>query len=180
MKTVFFDVDTQLDFVSPGGALYVPGAELVIPIIAALNRRAPVLVSTVDAHTEYDREFQQWKPHCVVGCLGQRKASETLVGPHQIVFEKVTTDAFQNPRMEPLLRELAAERFVVYGVVTEICVRFAALGLLKTGARVELVTDAVRQLSDADMESFYAEFQARGGVLTTSAGLLGAAVSPAI
>lgn len=170
MKTVFFDVDTQLDFVSPGGALYVPGAELVIPTVAALNRRAPVLISTVDAHPENDVEFQQWKPHCVVGCLGQRKPAETLVG--QKIFEKVTTDAFLNPRMEPLLRELAAERFVVYGVVTEICVRFAALGLLKTGARVEIVTDAVRQLSHTAMDEFYRDFQTLGGVLTTSAELL--------
>ena len=170
MKTVFFDVDTQLDFVSPGGALYVPGAERVIPIVAALNRRAPVLVSTVDAHTENDSEFQVWKPHCVVGCLGQRKPSETMVG--QIIFDKVTTDAFLSPRMEPLLRELAADRFVVYGVVTEICVRFAAMGLLATGARVEIVTDAVKQLSVSGMDAFYEDFRSRGGVLTTSAGLM--------
>lgn len=172
MKTVFFDVDTQLDFVSPGGALYVPGAELVIPAVAALNRRAEVLVSTVDAHCEDDIEFKVWKPHCVVGCLGQRKPAETVVGGKQFVFEKVTTDAFLSPRMEPLLRELAADRFVVYGVVTEICVRFAAMGLLATGARVEIVTDAVRQLSDANMEEFYADFRSRRGVLTTSRALL--------
>ena len=167
MKTVFFDVDTQLDFVSPGGALYVPGAELVIPTVAALNRRASVLVSSVDAHTENDIEFQVWKPHCVMGCLGQRKPAETMVG--QIIFEKVTTDAFLSPRMEPLLRELAADRFVVYGVATEICVQFAALGLLATGARVEVVTDAVKQLSLPGMGAFYADFRSRGGVLTTSA-----------
>jgi len=171
MKTVFFDVDTQLDFVSPGGALYVPGGERVIPIVGALNRRASVLVSTVDAHTENDVEFKVWKPHCVVGCLGQRKPVETVVGGKQIVFEKVTTDAFLSPRMDPLLRELAADRFVVYGVVTEICVRFAALGLLATGARVEIVTDAVKQLSVSGMEAFYEDFRSRGGVLTTSAGL---------
>jgi nicotinamidase/pyrazinamidase len=172
MKTVFFDVDTQLDFVSPGGALYVPGAELVIPVVAALNRRAPVLVSTVDAHSENDEEFRIWKPHCVAGCLGQRKPAETVVGGHQIVFEKVKTNAFENPRMEPMLRELAADRFVVYGVVTEICVRFAALGLLATGARVEIVTDAVKELLGTERESFYEEFRAKGGLLTTSAAVL--------
>ena len=45
-----------------------------------------------------------------------------------------------------LLERFAAERYVVYGVVTEICVKLAAFGLLKTGKRVELVTDAVRSL----------------------------------
>ena len=40
MKTVFFDVDTQIDFLYPAGALYVPGAEKVVEQIAALNRFA--------------------------------------------------------------------------------------------------------------------------------------------
>ena len=31
MKTVFFDIDTQIDFVFPAGALYVPGAEIFCP-----------------------------------------------------------------------------------------------------------------------------------------------------
>ena len=40
MKTVFFDIDTQLDFMYPAGALYVPGAEKIVDQIAALNRFA--------------------------------------------------------------------------------------------------------------------------------------------
>ena len=30
MKTVFFDIDTQIDFVFPAGALYAPGAESIL------------------------------------------------------------------------------------------------------------------------------------------------------
>ena len=165
--TLFFDVDTQLDFVSPAGALYVPNAEKRLPAIAALNRRAPRLLSTVDAHTENDVEFQAWPHHCIAGTLGQRKPADLLV-PNQIIFEKVTTDAFLNPRLLPLLAELAAERYVVYGVVTEICVRFAALGLLATGKPVDVVTDAVELLNPTAADAFYAEFTARGGRIVTS------------
>ena len=46
MRTVFFDVDTQIDFVYPAGALYVPGAESIVPLIARLNAAAPVVIST--------------------------------------------------------------------------------------------------------------------------------------
>ena len=167
MNTVFFDVDTQLDFVSPAGALYVPGAEKRLPVIAALNRRAPRLVSTVDAHHENDIEFRTWPHHCIVGTLGQRKPADLLV-PGQIVFEKVTTDAFLNPRLLPLLAELGADRYVVYGVVTEICVRFAAVGLLGTGKAVDVVTDAVELLNPTAADAFYAELTARGGRMITS------------
>src|ERR1017187_7219555 len=33
MKTVFFDIDSQLDFLYPAGALYVPRAERIVPAI---------------------------------------------------------------------------------------------------------------------------------------------------
>jgi nicotinamidase/pyrazinamidase len=187
VKTVFFDVDTQLDFLYPAGALYVPGAEKVVEQIAALNRFAgsheiPV-VSTMDAHTEDDPEFRTWPPHCVAGVLGQRKPETTLLsrrvimpnarvafnldGAQQILLEKQTFDCFTNVNMAGLLERLDAKRYVVYGVVTEICVKFAAWGLLKTGKRVELVTDAVRSLNDAASEEMTASFLAAGGVLTT-------------
>ena len=180
MKTVFFDVDTQLDFLYPAGALYVPGAEDVLPVLGALTRhaaaRAIQVISTVDAHTEDDVEFTIWKPHCVVGTFGQQKVSATKLpeSAKQIIIEKQVIDPFANPKLRGLLDALQAERFVLYGVVTEICVRCAAIGLLQTGARVELVTDAVKSLSPAEERSFIDAFQASGGFLTTSAAVLSA------
>src|ERR1700722_10519196 len=121
MKTaffdVFFDIDTQLDFLYPAGALYVPGAERIVPAIVRLNRHAaqrgiPV-VSTADAHLEDDVEFKTWPRHCVAGTIGQHKAESTLLekrvvipnracdlagamgtGAQQIIVEKQTVDAF--------------------------------------------------------------------------------------
>ena len=78
MATVFIDVDSQLDFLYPAGALYVPGAERIVPAIARLNRYAAAngipVISTTDAHTENDPEFKTWPHHCVAGTTGQRKA----------------------------------------------------------------------------------------------------------
>ena len=171
MKPLFFDVDTQVDFLRPSGALYVPGAEGIVPAVAALNRWAAAhsipLISTVDCHAENDPEFQVWPPHCVGGTLGQRKPAETMVG--QIVLNKTTLDCFKQPELPGLLSDTGAERCVVYGVVAEICVRLAAFGLLKTGRRVEIVTDAVKELRAGDAARMFGEFTAAGGVLTTVA-----------
>jgi nicotinamidase-related amidase len=52
-------------------------------------------------------------------------------------------------------------------VVTEICVKNAALGLLASGRKVKLVTDAVRSLDDTKCAQFLQEFTAAGGELTT-------------
>src|SRR5579871_5642505 len=128
MTTVFFDIDTQIDFVYPAGALYVPGAERILPRVAELNRRAPFVISTMCAHAEDDPEFKAYPHHCVVGTAGQRKPCATLLSEseRQTVLEKKELDCFSNSRMTQLLAERGAERCVVYGVVTEICVRLAA------------------------------------------------------
>ena len=75
MRSVFIDIDTQIDFLFPSGALYVPGSESILPAVQRLNQYAVAngfpLVSTVDAHTENDPEFATWPPHCVKGTWGQ-------------------------------------------------------------------------------------------------------------
>jgi nicotinamidase/pyrazinamidase len=187
MKTVFVDVDTQIDFLYPAGALYVPGAEKLLPAFEKLARYAaargiPVL-STVDAHAENDPEFRDWPPHCVSGTAGQQKPQQTLLakrvtvpneaaeysidGAQQIILETAAIDCFTNPSLPGLLARWDADRYVIYGVVTEYCVRCAAMGLLRTGKRVELVTDAVETLRQEDARRTYEEFTAAGGVLTT-------------
>ncbi len=189
MKTVFFDVDTQIDFLFPAGALYVPGAENILACLTGLTRFAAAnglqILSTADAHSEDDREFGAWRPHCVIGTVGQTKASGTLLpralvlpsaetplenaGAHpQILIEKQNIDCFTNPNLHPLLKMLNPERYIVYGVVTEVCVAKAALGLLKTGARVELVTDVTMSLDRDQERKTFADFQAAGGLLTTA------------
>ena len=139
MSTVFFDIDTQIDFLYPSGALYVPGAERIVPLVAELNRKAPVVISTMCAHTEDDPEFEVYGHHCVVGTVGQQKPAMTLLNDpsRQILLEKHELDCFSSPDLMPHLTRLNAVRYVVYGVVTEICVKCAAFGLLALGKRVE-------------------------------------------
>jgi nicotinamidase/pyrazinamidase len=194
MNTVFVDVDTQIDFLFPAGALYVPGAEKIVDTVARLNRYAaskgiPV-ISTMDAHAENDPEFKDWPPHCVAGTAGQQKPAATLLekrivipshkirfalnGAQQIILEKQSTDCFTNQNMEDVLKTLNAERCVVYGVVTEVCVKNAVMGLLITGRQVELVTDAIQHLDERKAKKMKEEFTAAGGKLVSSQEILAA------
>ena len=186
MTTVFVDVDSQLDFLYPAGALYVPHAEQIVPAVVRLNcyaaaNRIPV-VSTVDAHAENDPEFQVWPHHCVAGTWGQRKAAATLlpnrvvipnrdvaidIAP-QIIVEKQTVDVFQAPNLARVIERLKADRFVVYGVVTEICVLYAVRGLVKFGKPVTVVTDAVETLSGENGRNALDEACSLGASLATS------------
>lgn len=162
---IFFDIDTQNDFLLPVGALYVPGAEKIIPTLERLygiaRAKAIPVIATADAHTDRDPEFASWPPHCVAGTLGQLKVTGTLLpgavavpnvesasipDAPQIIVEKQTVDVFQTLTIGRVLQARRAKRYVVFGVVTEICVWNAARGLLAAGHAVDIVTDAVASL----------------------------------
>ncbi len=194
MKAVFFDVDTQLDFLYPAGALPVPGAEEIVKPLTELTRFAAAnkiqIISTVDAHAEDDPEFKKWRSHCVLGSGGQHKAAGTLLNDSillssapqaldeirsrvkeagQIIVQKQSLDCFTNLNLRPLLDLVKADEYVVYGVVSEYCVRYAAFGLLETGARVRLVQDAIKSLRSEDEREMIERFLGEGGELTTVA-----------
>lgn len=193
MSALFVDVDTQLDFLYPAGALYVPGAERLIPALAHLTRYAAAhgipLVSTVDAHTENDPEFQSWPKHCVAGATGQHKAEPTLLarrvvvpnregdfaidGAQQIVVEKQTVNAFDTHTFARVVRHLAPDRIVVYGVVTEVCVLHAVRGLLQFGKPVTVVMDAIQQLTDRGCRDAFDEMRSSGALFATAADFVG-------
>ncbi len=197
MKTVFLDVDTQIDFLFPAGALYVPGAEETVPNLAALTRHALAsghqIISTVDAHSEDDPEFKVWPPHCIVETIGQHKAAATLserplVVPHnagaleplmpqarqakQIIIEKQILDCFSHPHLKPMLNELGADRFVVYGVATEFCVSCALDGLIELGKPVYLVTDAICGIDLKASRQVITSFEAQGVMLRSTADVI--------
>ncbi len=88
MKTIFWDVDTQYDFMMPDGKLYVPDAEKIIPNLKQLTRYArekhiPIFGS-VDYHNPNDPEIsdnpdfrETFPPHCLKGDPGQEKIEAT-------------------------------------------------------------------------------------------------------
>jgi nicotinamidase/pyrazinamidase len=87
---MFWDVDTQDDFMLPDGKLYVPGAESLRSSLEAFTRfahaRAIPIVASADDHDLTDPEISStpdwattFPPHCIRGTLGQRKIAETML-----------------------------------------------------------------------------------------------------
>src|ERR1700691_2852263 len=77
---VFWEVDVQADFMLPGGNLYVPGAEKIIPNIQRLMEAASkahiFIVSSAVAHSEHVPKFDRFPPHCIRGTSGARIVPE--------------------------------------------------------------------------------------------------------
>jgi len=189
---IFWEVDVQRDFMLPGGNLYVPGAQKLVPNIRRLTdaaRQGQVfLVSHGDFHTPNDPEFKIFPPHCVKGTTGAELLPEALTDKvvrvpndpdaklpqdlsayQQIVLEKQTLSIFESRHADALVKKLGDHaEFVVFGVVTEYCVSFAAKGLLERGRRVALVQDAIETLKREDGEKTVSELERMGARLTTT------------
>src|ERR1700693_4949192 len=89
---IFWDVDTQVDFMLPGGKLYVPGAEKLIPnlkrLTDAARERRVFMLGDACLHTPDDPEFERFPPHCVRGTAGaeiipETRADKILMVPNQ-------------------------------------------------------------------------------------------------
>jgi nicotinamidase/pyrazinamidase len=105
--------------------------------------------------------------------IPNRECELALEDAAQIVVEKQTVDVFAAPNLHRVVERLKADRYIVYGVVTEICVLFAVRGLLKTGKPVTVVTDAVETLKAEDGLRAFESIRAAGGTLARVSELVG-------
>jgi nicotinamidase/pyrazinamidase len=100
--TIFWDVDTQYDFMKADGRLYVPGSEEIIPALRRLTDHAHAqgirIIASADDHVPGHRELSDtpdWKEtfpeHCMRGTPGQAKIPETALR-HPLVIEPEPAD----------------------------------------------------------------------------------------
>ena len=105
--TLFWDVDTQYDFMRPEGALYVPGAEGIIDNVSRARRFALdngySLLASTDWHKEGNAEISGrpdfktiFPPHCLAGKKGSERVG--FLGDLQVDVvpnEKMSADDLQ-------------------------------------------------------------------------------------
>jgi len=190
--TILWCVDAQKDFMRPGGKLYVPQAEKLLPNIRRLvdvaREGRAFLVSHGCFHIADDPEFKTFPPHCIKGTPGAEFVPEAVteeyvrvsneagsslpedfLGNQQIILEKQTLDIFESRHANALLERLDRNaEFIVFGVVTEYCVRFAAKGLLERKRKVCVVSDAIETLSREAEERTISELATLGANFVTT------------
>lgn len=87
-KTIFWNVDTQIDFMNEDGALYVQGAEGIKPTLAKLTQYAKEnnikVINTADWHYDNSEELSDtpdfintFPPHCMSNTPGVWYVEET-------------------------------------------------------------------------------------------------------
>jgi nicotinamidase-related amidase len=162
---VFVDLCVQRDYLLPGGNRVCVNADAIMPRLRHLMALArwsklPVL-SCVDCRRANDvsdecpgvalnglperhkTPFSLLPGYSVVECDNCLcMALDVLQRVQQVIFTKYHRDPFTNPKLDRLLTEMPARRFVVFGVPLESSLRILVLGLLRRERRVTLIEDA--------------------------------------
>jgi nicotinamidase-related amidase len=188
---VFVDLGVQRDYLNGNPTLRCRNATSVTSAtkrLMALARwsKLPVL-SCVDVHRPHDigdqfveapadaspREkmlpFARLSNYTVVesdNCLCI--ALDVLEQFQQAIFTKVQWDPFTNPKLDRLLTEMPAQRFVLFGVPLESSVRLAVLGLIRRCRRVAVISDACGFFSDNAANMVLRQLGVKGCEVMTS------------
>ena len=105
-EVIFWDVDTQRDFMDANGKLYVPGAEEIKPqlkrLTAYAHERDIRIVASSDDHVPGHKELstspdflETFPDHCMRGTPGAEKIPETaLVAPLIVEPEPLPHETF--------------------------------------------------------------------------------------
>jgi nicotinamidase/pyrazinamidase len=189
VKSVLWDVDTQVDFVDPRGKLAVPHAPAAVPAMARLVAAARAAgiphVASADDHELTDAEISEtpdyattYPPHCLRGTHGAQKIAETVQADpvplaltevpgrwlegREFLLLKKSFDVFTNPNADPLLELLDPDEVIVFGVATDVCDDAAIRGLLARGRAVTFVEEASRGLDEARTAACLAAWRESG------------------
>jgi len=188
---VLIDLNTQCDYLLPRGAAPVANRFAIIPNIQRLFAWARLwsvpVISSIDAHRSKE-SFKGVPRHCIERTPGQRKLPFTLLPrrimldgdntldlPHnvlsryrQIIFTQRSPDLLSNPKADRLLTEMNATHQIVFGVLSEKCVKATVLALLSRERRVVVVRDACGHWNDDESEFCLRQVEAKGARLATT------------
>lgn len=188
---VVLDLNTQRDFLDPGGRRTVLNHEPLIPAlrrtVAWIRRNGvPVVSSLHSLRPQEALPGGRWT-YCVEGSIGQQKLPFTLLpsrvdieydntlslpmevvrSHQQVVFRTHTSDLLIHPKADRLLTQLEAAEFVVLGNTLDGAVKAVTLGLLARGKSVAVLVDACGFCDSSAADLAARQMSAKGARLTS-------------
>jgi nicotinamidase/pyrazinamidase len=151
-------VDMLDDFVLPSGALYVPGAEKLIPriknILDSARKINAQIIYVCDSHTKDDPEFKLWPPHCVSNTSGAAIVEGLTPANTDIVIKKNQLSAYTSPMFRFWLNEWEefseqeglSQDVYICGVAIEYCVKALVMDIVVNKhphIRANVISDCV-------------------------------------
>lgn len=168
-------VDMLNEFCKPGGAMVLPGYERLVPpqkkVIEAGRQAGGPILFVIDTHrpnVRQDREFLKRTPHCLEGTWGARVIEDLDPRPDDVYIVKRRYSAFFNTDLDLTLRDLQVSTLVIFGVVTNICVRSTVHDAFYLGYQVVVPEDCVAATGPREQESSLYDIATHFGIVADS------------
>ena len=189
--TIFFDIDTQHNFMRKEGKFYVPDAENIIPRLKKITDFAKENNINIVASIDLQKSGEEILTNYSNQANGYRKIPETTLPDAKIIpsnklsdgqlknllekygrfwIFKRKNDIFSNPNMKQILN--GAKEAYVYGVATDYCVKEAVLGLRKMGVETYVIKDAIKPAFKKNEKKDLKLFRKKGARFLTTKRLL--------
>lgn len=168
-------VDMINDFCKPGGAMVLPGSETLVPpqlrVIEAARAVGAPVIWVHDAHRpglRRDREFLKRSPHCIEGTWGVEVIDELGARADEIHLIKRRFSAFFQTDLDLTLKDMMVDQLIVFGVVTNICVRSTVHDAFFNGYQVIVPADCCAATGPREQESTLYDISTHFGVVSDS------------
>ncbi len=173
--TAVIVVDMLNEFCKPGGAMVLPGYEVLVApqrrVIDAARECGCPIVFVADAHrsnVRQDREFLKRTPHCIEGSWGAKVIDDLAPRSDDIYVTKRRYSAFFNTDLDLTLNDLKVDTLIVFGVVTNICVRSTVHDAFFHGYQVVVPEDCVAATGPREQASSLYDIATHFGVVSDS------------
>jgi ureidoacrylate peracid hydrolase len=180
-------VDMVNDFCKPGGAMVLPGCEVLVPkqraVIDAARTAGSPVIWIQDTHRKNmrrDHEFLKRTPHCIEGTWGVEIVEELGARPDDIHVIKHRYSGFFQTDLDLVLKDMLVDQLVVFGVVTNICVRSTVHDAFFNGYEVVVPRDCCAATGPREQESSLYDIATHFGVVSDSAAVAAAFTAGAV
>jgi ureidoacrylate peracid hydrolase len=188
-RTAILVIDMINEFCKPGGKMVLPGYEALLPaqtaLIEAARAAATPVVWVHDAHRpgmRHEREWAKRTPHGLENTWATEIIEDLDARVDEIHVIKRRYSAFFQTDLDLTLKDMRIDQLVVFGVVTNICVRSTVHDAFFNGYEVVVPADACAATGPREQESSLYDIATHFGVVSDAESVVaslnrGAAIS---
>ncbi len=174
-------VDMINEFCKPGGKMVLPGYEALVPqqlaVVAAARKAGAPVIWIHDSHRKNmrrDREFLKRTPHCEEGTWAVEIIDDLGARDDEIHINKHRYSSFFQTDLDVTLKDMQVDQVVVFGVVTNICVRSTVHDAFFNGYEVVVPHDCCAATGPREQESTLYDISTHFGIVTDAGSVVAA------
>lgn len=174
--TAVIVVDMINEFCKPGGKMVLPGYESLVgpqlDVIAAARKTGAPIIWVHDSHRKglrRDREWLKRTRHCEQDSWGVQIIDELGARDDEFHINKPRYSSFFQTDLNLILQDMQVTQVVVFGVVTNICVRSTVHDAFFNGYQVVVPADCCAATGPREQDSSLYDIATHFGIVSTAA-----------